>query len=483
MFLAIDQGGHSSRALIYDDRARLVSQGRREIRAERPASDRYEYDSERLRASIVEAMIEAVDRLGPRRRDVTAAGLATQRSNIVCWDRDSGAALSPVIAWQDHRARDQVRTLRSSAPRIREITGLPVSAHYGASKLRWCLDHLSEVKAAQRDGRLAWGPMSSFLLFHLLKERPLWADPANAARTLLYDIDQCDWSPEMLALFGLPPEPLPRCVPTRHEYGILDLGGLNIPLVVATGDQAAALYAFGRPAHSTLHVTVGTGAFIQRAAGTRRCRSLRLLDSIVYCGGGHCRYAVEGTVNGAGGALDWLAGARGGEALAARLGEWLGQIDHPPLFLNGVAGLGTPYLKPEFNSRFIGGAGIAEQAVAVVESIIFLLQVNMEELARLDLSASNLRIGGGLARLNAFCQRLADLSGLSVQRPEGMETTGRGLAYLVCAAAADKTKADAYWQDTPGMETFAPRVDKALESRYHHWRATLEEAVAEGGNA
>lgn len=485
LFLAIDQGGQSSRALVYDARARVVSRARRELRAHRDGEDRCEYDPDTLLTATSDAIVEAVARAGARRGDIVAAGLATQRSNIACWDRDSGAPLAPVIAWQDRRAHRELQRLQSAAPRIREITGLALSAHYGASKLKWCLDHLPAVQAAHREGRLAWGPMASFLLHRLLREHPLCADPVNAARTLLLDIDRCDWSAEALELFGLPREPLPPCTPTHHRYGMLDAGGLDIPLVVATGDQAAALYAFGPPTDGSLHITVGTGAFVQRLAGTRRRHDHRLLDSVVYRDADACHYAVEGTVNGAGSALEWLAareatGAATAE-LTAALPGWLADIERPPLFLNGVAGLGTPFMTPAFASRFIGGGGAPEHAVAVVESIAFLLQLNMEELARLNLPVSQLRIGGGLARLDGFCQRLANLSGASVQRPPGIETTGRGLAWLLRSATLPDAGADPHWRDPEGMEIFEPRVDKSLESRYRRWKAALEEALEQEG--
>ncbi len=205
-----------------------------------------EHDPEALMHSVRTAIEQAVA-LDPRGgATLQAAGLATQRSTIVCFDRLTGAALSPVISWQDRRA---VRWLEEHGPDpefIHERTGLVRSPHYGMSKLRWCLDHLSAVQLAERESRLAFGPLSSFVLFRLLEERPVVADPANASRTLLFDYRSRTWSAELLEHCGLPAAPLPRCVPSRFDFGHLRLpGGALLPLTVATGDQSAALYSGG----------------------------------------------------------------------------------------------------------------------------------------------------------------------------------------------------------------------------------------------
>jgi glycerol kinase len=478
LYLCIDQGGHASRALVYDARGRQVAAAHREVRLRVHADGRMDYDARELLDSVTAAIDAVIAELGGARRRLIAAGLATQRSNVACWDMESGAALSPVISWQDRRAARRVERLRDRAAQVHRVTGLPLSAHYGASKLHWCLAHLPPVAAALAAGSLAWGPMASFLLFHLARERPLHADPVNAARTQLWDLAAGDWSESMLELFELPRAPLPRPAPNCHAFGTLDRGDPALPLAVVTGDQNAALFAGGRPAADVYYVTVGTGAFVLRLTDGERPASHRLLHGVVHKDRDATRYALEGTVNGAASALDWLAARHPREDLVAGLHGWLAEIADPPLFLNGVSGLGTPFMQPHFESRFHGAGGPAQQAVAVVESIAFQLQLNIEEIGRLRPPASRIEIGGGLSRYDGLCRRLADLSGLPVRRGGRVETTGRGLAYLLHAAAVDDG-AELPWEDEPlpDARTFLPRDNAALSARYLRWRTALREAL------
>jgi glycerol kinase len=463
-YLAIDQGGHASRALLYEADGRLVTAAERPIALRRPAPEHAEHDPDEVVASIRAAVAAVLREAGDP--EVTAAGLAVQRSSVVCWDRRDGRALSPVLSWQDRRNAGWLAGLQAEAAQIKHRTGLPLSPHYGAGKLRWCRDHLDTVRAAAEAGRLAWGPLASFLVFRLTAERRLCSDPANASRTLLYNLDSGDWDPLLAQRFGLDVDALPACVPTRHAFGELEIDGRRIPLTLVTGDQSAALFAFdGDPAQVVINL--GTGAFLQQAM-PQRPPDTPLLTSLAYRDHRTRLYAVEGTINGAGSALEWVA-QRLGLAPAAvidQLPAWLAQNTRPSLFLNGVSGLGTPYLAPLFAPRFVGEGSAAEQCVAVIESIVFLLQVNLEELARLG-AVGAITLTGGLSRLDGLCQRLADLSGLTVSRPGDHEATARGLLYLLSGTRP------------PTAETgFTPQPNPALDARYRDWRRALEAALA-----
>jgi glycerol kinase len=484
LYLAIDQGGHASRALIVDAGGAIVSRAVRELAAARIDAGHIEYDAETMLASIRAAIGSALADFGGDRDRVAGAGLATQRSNVVCWDRESGAPLSPVISWQDRRDAGWLQRLDNDRDRVRRITGLPLSAHYGANKLRWCLNELPAVRRALREGRLAWGPMAGFLLFRLLRERPLRVDRVNAARTLLWDLAAGDWSETMLELFGLPRTPLPAAAPCRDAFGTLECDGPAIPLTVVTGDQSAALYAAGQPPDDALHVTVGTGAFVLRCTGAQAVPSPRLLSGILFDDGRTRTHILEGTVNGAGSALDWLARKYPDEDLAS-LPAWLSTVADPPLFLNGVSGLGTPWMIADAPVRFIGDGDIAARAVAVVESIAFLLQANIEALVSLPPRPEAIRIGGGLARLDGLCRRLADLSGLRVERGGEGETTCLGLAWLLRQHDPSGTAGVApAWPDaTRGADVFMPGADPRLQKRYRRWRDEIARALDERAGA
>jgi glycerol kinase len=474
LYLALDQGGGSSRALLFDAVGREVAAAHVPIGTQRTGDDRIEHDPDELENSLRTAAQDACDSELARGRPIAAAGLATQRSTIVCWQRNGGRALSPAISWADRRnAAWLARTLGDRGDSIRRLTGLVASAHYGASKLRWCLDELPEVQAAARSGDLAAGPLSSFLTYRLLDEHPIVADPANASRTLLFDPDTLDWSPALLETFALPRSILPACVGTRHEFGTLRVGQRAIALRAVTGDQSAAAFAFGRPAETAALVNVGTGAFVQRVVDARAPLPDGLLRSVLHSrpdgttGDLVASYSHEGTVNGAGSAIEWLRGrvaldvTRALQNLPADA-----PVDAPPLFINGVGGLGAPYWEPDFPVEFVGNGDDRQLLTAVIESVVFLLVVNLEAMQR---AAPLLRISisGGLSSCDYLCRALADLSQLVVERYALREATARGVAFLAAGEPDD-------WQALPVDRLFTPGGNDALRDRYVRWRREME---------
>ena len=470
LYLCIDQGGHASRALVFDGRGVLHASSLREVGVRAPTPDRVEQDPDELVASLQDSIAEAVVSLGSRADQIVSAGIATQRSSIVCWDLRTGAALSPVISWQDRRAHEWLSRFAAQTNEVHRRTGLILSAHYGASKLRWCLDHLPAVTAARREGRLAMGPLASFLLFRLLGEKPLLADASNAARTLLWNIRTMDWDPWLLERFGVPMELLPHCVPTRHPFGTLLANERRIPLTVATGDQSAALFSLGAPQPEAAYINMGTGAFIQRVFD-QAPEADGLLTGMVYRDADRAVFVLEGTVNGAAAALRWAEGEWGLENIEVRLPEWLARDGDVPLFLNGVGGLGAPFWAAEFDSRLIGNGEPWQKAVAVVESIVFLLQTNLERMQQLPPAPARLVVSGGLARYDGLCQRLSDLSGLALYRPAEHEATARGTAYLLAGFPGD-------WPEEKLGTRFAPKQNTGIRQRYQCWRAEMQRALS-----
>ncbi len=470
LYLAIDQGTHATRAVVLDARGDVVRAGSCDIGLSRPAPDRAEQDGEEMVASVHAAISEALDGLGGRSDDIVAAGLASQRASCACWDATDGRPLSPVFSWQDRRAHEWLRQFEPRAEDVHRRSGLFLSAHYGASKLRWALDNLPAVRAAREDGRLLWGPQASFLVFRLTAERSGLADPQCAARTQLWNLHTKDWDPELLALFGVPGGFLPRSVPTRHDYGTLRSGELAVPLVAVNGDQSAAVFAFGWPDEDSAYVNIGTSAFVQRAVAREPPYAPRSLTGIVLDGGGATVYTLEGNVNGAGTALEWLRTGLGIDDPVARLPAWLKETIDPPLFLNGIAGLGGPFWQPDFPSRFVGEGDVKSKAVAVVESIAFLLQANLDETGKYVPAPRRIRVSGGVSRLDGLCRRLADVSGLPVHRRDDAEATARGIGFLAAGCPAT-------WYQGDGEEVFAPGDDSALRARYGRWREQMRLAT------
>jgi glycerol kinase len=470
LYLAIDQGTHASRALVFDRRGQMLSSGAASVTITCPQADWAEQDGDELVASVQQAAGQALQALGPRRPDVLAAGLASQRASAICWDRVNGHPLSPMFSWQDRRAHAWIDQLQPHGDVVHRKTGLFLSPHYGASKLRWALDHLSAVQEALQTKTLCWGPLASFLVFRLSRERMFLTEPQCAARTQLWNIHTGDWDPELLALFGLPPGFLPRSVPTCHAWGTLDLAGGDIPLTVVNGDQSAAVFAFGWPEADSAYINIGTSAFVQRALTSFPGHVPRQLTGIILDDGATRVYMVEGNVNGAGTALSWVSKELGIDGLAQKLPQWLARSEEPPLFLNGIAGLGGPFWQADFASRFVGEGAPWQKAVAVVESIVFLLQANIDHMDRYVPAAQRIRVSGGISQLDGLCQRLASVSNLAVHRRDDPEASARGIAYLAAQRPAK-------WNTAAHEEIFAARPDPAVTERYRRWRSLMAQAT------
>lgn len=464
--LALDQGGHASRALVFDATGRVLAQAERRIATRREGKLKVEHTAAAVLRSLREAAAEAVTAL-PAGVEVHAAALATQRSSIACWDRADMRPLSPVLSWQDRRAVRKVKALAEHERRVRRLTGLVLSPHYGASKLAWCMKHIPAVRHAAKGHRLAAGPLASYLAAGLAEQHPCVADPVNGFRTQLMELKTMAWSQELCDLFHVPMQVLPECVSNQYDFGDLRIAGRTIPLTVVTGDQPAALFAQGQPEPGTAYINMGTGAFVQALAD----RDVPgLLRSVLWRDARRTLFALEGTVNGAATALDAVAKQLGltQARMMRQLPEWLADIGEPPLFLNGVGGLAAPYWQPEFRSRFVGSGDAPSRMVAVAESIGFLLQANLRRMQEHGLEFTRLRVSGGLSQLDGLCQRLASLSGLPVERPQLYEATAMGLARLAGGLAEMQPIA---------CERFEPRADPGLRAREHRWRRAMQVAL------
>ena len=477
LVLAIDQGGHASRALVFDICGRQVAESFAPISTFRHGVDRVEHDPREILDSVTTAVADVRHALGEDSVRVVAAGLATQRSSVVCWDKRTGHGLSPVLSWQDRRNARLVDQLQPHASAIRAQTGLPLSAHYGASKLRWCLEQLEAVRDARQRQRLAIGPIASFLAYSLAEERPYVVDPSTASRTQLWDLASREWSPSLSRLFGVPLELLPRCVPSRHGYGHMKFADREIPFVVSTGDQSAVPFASGTMEADTIYLNVGTGAFLQRVQAAAEDDDERLLRSVLWSDQERTLSVVEGTVNGAGSAIDWLNERIGIDTHRATLSMSRRALspETPPVFVNGVAGIASPWWLPRVEARFLGHASEALQVVAVVESIAFLIAVNVERMR--NPAIRRILATGGLSASDYLCECVATLTGLTVERTSLKESTATGLAYLIAGQPRE-------WCPQAETATFASEPDAALMDRYAIFCRTLDaEAinVASGG--
>ena len=467
LYLGIDQGTQSSRAILFNQQGEIVAGAQVVVSLVRDGSH-CEQDGREILDSLTAVITSVIEQIGADADDaaaITAAGLATQRSSVIAWDGETGEPLSPLLSWSDRRGEEFIASIREHETLIRSRTGLPLTAYYGGSKIRWLLTQSESVRRARRQQRLRIGPLASFLLFNLLKGAPYVVDHANALRTQLLNLDDLQWDARLLDLYSVPQHLLPEVKPTHADYGRLKPG--NIPLAAVNGDQTAALLAAHPVGENGALINVGSGAFILQPTGKRLLRGGNLLTGLLCSSSEHTGYLLEGTVNGAGSALQWLEHKMpAGEGVD--LDHALEKAFSDALFINGIGGLGSPFWKP-LDSGFwsIGRERMINDLNAiddnlqglVAESILFLIQANIDAMLELGRELHQLTITGGIARSDGFCQHMADLSGMQVVRPQIVEATARGIA---SEAAGESGQ----WGNSM-QDSFYPRQDDSLIRRYH----------------
>lgn len=486
LFIALDQGGHSSRALVLTSTGDIVTKAQIPIDTQVISDVRVEHKAEELAESLRLCCDRVAEDLGADTGRVASAGLATQRSSIACWQRSSGAALSPVLSWQDRRAADLIDAHDHESDQIRHLTGLVMSPHYGASKLRWCLTHLDDVMRAHTARDLTMGPLASYLVRSLTGSLPDVCDPANASRTLLWNRHSRDWSQRLCDIFDIDRATLPVCVPTRHSYGSVALGNRRVPLTLVTGDQSAAIYAFGPSANGVAYINLGTGAFMQCPIGQQAVDVDGLLNSVVYQDDDRTEYVLEGTVNGAGQALSWWSETHSLESKslikeAVALYTSDAAFAHGiPVFLNGISGLGSPFWISHFDSAFFTGNQAGAQshrltpspqagAIAILDSIAFLLTANIQRAASQIGRLERLVLTGGLASVDYLCQSLADVSGVTTVRSTLREATAKGVGFLLSH--------DSNWPGLGELVRFTPTPQSPVAQRHLVWSAHMRREI------
>jgi glycerol kinase len=470
--LAIDQGTHTTRAVVFDADGRQLALGRAPVDLQRISPAEVEQSPEDILMSLEQALSDVLSHPSVDPAAIGQAGLATQRSSVLAWERRSGRALSAVLSWQDTRTRQQLAGLASEADAVSRRTGLRLSPHYGAGKLRWLLAHNEAVQRARDNDDLVIGPLASYLLQHLTGADTATVDHANASRTLLWNLERRDWDPWLCELFGVPAGLLPACRPICADHGRMVSGGF--PVTAMNGDQTAALYAHGNPGEDTLLVNIGTGAFVLLPTGHTPRRHPDLLTGISRSNRTQGDYYLEGTVNGAGAAVQWAGQHIDLADWQTRLPRWLEAVTAPPVFLNSIGGLGSPWWRPGPAAGFLDCSDIstvppAEALVAVIESIAFMVGSNIELLRAQFPNVRRIHISGGLSRLDGLCRRIASLSGLEVVRPAQVETTARGIAWLA-AGGPDS------WVSAGDAAHFEPQSIPGLWRRYDRFRAAIEDA-------
>jgi glycerol kinase len=469
--LAIDQGTTGSTCLVVAADGQILGRGYREIPQHYPQPGWVEHDPRDLMDRTLEAAREAVDRA---RVAPDAIGITNQRETVVLWDRSTGEPLGRALVWQDRRTADRCLELVPEADRIARLTGLVTDPYFSGTKLEWMLRDPAVRRRASR-GELAAGTVDSWLIWSLTRGAVHATDPTNASRTMLYDINARAWSDELCDLLHVPQTLLPEVRPSSGDFGVADAAflGKAVPITGVAGDQQAALFGQGCHVPGTSKNTYGTGAFLLLNTGEKRAAAGGGLLATLACDGrGQPVYALEAAIFIAGAAVQWLRDGLGlistaaqSEDLARRTSSTEGVY-----FVPALVGLGAPHWEPHARGTIVGltrGTTRAHLVRAALEAMAYstadVLAVMRERMSATAALDAPLRVDGGASANDWLMQFQADVLGISVERPQQVETTALGAAGLAGLAAG-------IWRDVNAFE--ATRVFRRFEPGEGHRAAS-----------
>lgn len=472
IILALDQGSSSSRTLAVGADGSVVAQSQAPVRPAFPKDGWVEFDPDAL-LETQRRTLESVLRRLPKGAEVKAAGIACQRSTVVFWDAKTGKAAGPALSWQDNRAAAICEGLARHAEEIHLKTGLLLNPFYSLGKILWTLENDGKVRRLLDAGRLRLGPVSTWLLWHLTRGEVFAADPTLAQRTLLFDIRKLDWDPGLLRLAGLPREALPEVRPSAGAWGELRAAGRRFPVTAVLGDQQAAAFGLGVDRPGATAANYGTGAFLLHHIGPKPRHIPGLLTSVALQEGRTAQYFIEGTVNAAGTALEWMRGRLGLGFDDAEIDALYAGSTHRVLALLALGGLGAPRWDTKVLSGFLGLRPVTRREDLVrgtLDSIAFLVTDIADAMAQAGLAIREVRASGGLSRVDGLLQCQADLLQAPVLRLGQREATALGTASLAARAAGARLDLKAETD-----KVFDPRMKAGEAQRLKDcWRTFVE---------
>lgn len=483
--LAFDQGTTSSRSILFDEEGHIHARAQKEFEQHYPRSGWVEHDPNEIWTSQISTATEVLSRAGITSEDVAALGITNQRETTIVWDRATGEPIHNAIVWQDRRTSGLCDTLREEGytDLFQQKTGLLLDAYFSGTKIKWLLDHVDGARQRAQNGELVFGTVDTWLVWRLTQGEHHVTDATNASRTLLYNIHDGRWDPELLDVLDIPESLLPSVKDSSEVYGdtSVDAFGDPVPIAGMAGDQQAALFGQLCTEAGYGKNTYGTGAFMVQHTGQAAVQSENdLLTTVAYQLDGTTYYALEGSIFVAGAVVQWL---RDGlqiirdssevEALAREVDD-NGGVYLVPAFV----GLGAPHWDPYARGLLAGltrGASQGHVARAAIESMAYQVADVVDAMeADSGIETEELRADGGATVNNLLLQFQSDILGVPVVRPQTLETTALGAAYLA-GLAVD------YWNSLDDIRshwsldrTFTPSMAK---DRVQELRAGWSKAV------
>lgn len=467
--LALDQGTTSSRSIVYNEQLAPLAVSQKEFTQHFPEPGRVEHDAGEIWQTVSATAREAVAKAAIDPRSIAAIGITNQRETIVVWDRKTLEPVHRAIVWQDRRTSDYVSALREAGkePFVQTRTGLLLDPYFSASKLHWILREIPDGHARATAGELAAGTIDSWLVAKLTAGASHVTDVSNASRTMLMNIRTGAWDSDLLQLFNIPAEILPRIVPSSGPMGAAtaDFLGVEIPVCGAIGDQQSALFGQLCVQPGQVKCTYGTGCFLLVFTGADAVASRnRLLTTVAWkLGNEPLQYAVEGSVFMGGASIQWLRDGLGIIRSAPEVNELAAKVPDSGgvVLVPAFTGLGAPYWDSEARGTLLGmtrGTTAAHIARATLDGIAFQVADLVEAMQKdSGKKISSLRVDGGACASDLLMQIQADILGTAVERPANIESTALGAAMMAGLGAG-------VW---PNLEALASirKIDHCFESQ------------------
>jgi glycerol kinase len=483
--LAIDQGTTSTRSLLFDASGTLLASAQRKFSQSYPQPGWVEHDPQTIWRDVLSTAREVIAK---KNAPVAAMGIANQRETTVVWERATGTPVYSAIVWQDRRTVAECERLRRDGAEalVRARTGLLLDPYFSATKLAWILDHVAGARARAEHSELAFGTIDSFLLWHLTGGRLHATDATNASRTMLFDIHRQCWDDELLRLFNIPEVLLPEVFDNSFRYGVTAPGVFDDEILIAgmAGDQHAALVGQACLNAGMAKATYGTGCFFLLNTGQEALSPAKgTLTTMAYRAGGRPTYAVEGSIFAAGATLKWLRDRLDLFEDVSRTGTMAAEIggNDGVYLVPAFTGLGAPYWDPDARGLICGltlDTSPAHLVRAALESAAYQTFDLMHAIMGGGPPRA-LRVDGGMAGNDWFCQFLADIIAAPVERPLMLEATAQGAAFLAgltIGVFPDFAAVSAAWARGARFE---PRLDGAERERLiAGWRDAVQRTLA-----
>ncbi|MFO6428649.1 glycerol kinase GlpK [Erythrobacter sp. W302b] len=485
--LVLDEGTTSTRAMLFASDGVLVASAQAPLEQHYPQSGWVEHDPREIWDKTLACALEVIPKAGGA-ASIAAIGITNQRETVVAWERSTGEPLTNAIVWQDRRTEPFCAELRAAGHEagVQERTGLLLDPYFSGTKMRWMLDNVPEVRAAAQAGTLAFGTVESWLVYKLTGGAAHITDASNASRTLLMGLEDAQFDEGLCDLFGVPLAALPGVVDMAGPLAMTDrsLLGRAIPITGLAGDQQAATIGQACLAPGQTKATYGTGAFVLTCQGRTIPRSTnRLLGTVLTQLEGQRTYAIEGSVFVAGSLVQWLRDSLGivqvaeeTEALARSIPDSGGVVIVPAL-----SGLGAPHWQADARGVIAGlsfSSGKAELARAALEAMAHQTHDLCAAFTKDGAPWHTLRIDGGMAANDWMAQDLADMLGITVERPGFVETTALGAAMLAACGVGMYADLSAAAQAMRGrLVTFEPQMESEVrDARLGRWKKALAAA-------